>query len=498
MAVPRRSLLPLVLPAVTVHAVLGLRLVLGSGLDTDEAYSLATTDSTLAAAWQRAIDFELQPPGWFALLQLWRSAGDGVVWARLLSLLASMLAVWLGARLGDRLAGRKGAAALAWILALHPQLLWFGSTIRCYAVVMALAMAMVLAAVQWRQTGSGRAAAWFAAASTLAFYTQYYTLFLCAAAAVAVGCDRWRRAGWPAWLALLAVPLLCAPMLPVVLEQTGLHRSAAPSPTAFICLRHTGLHFAELGGSLRTLLGSPELRPWSLLALAAAAATALMLLWRRWRTEPPARWPLLGVAAHLALLAVACRLVGRAGVDLRHCVALLPWVGCLLAGVVLPAAVSWRALAAAVLLLALPGQLAHWAVCGSGERPPANAAVGRLLDGDATAAPVFVFPSDSALALRYSLERPRPLFGLPDAASLTSYQPQAFALPDAAGIRDRIQARLGGADTAFWVVAYDVPLLFGVDLNLPAVDEFARRCCEIVQVHTLPYCRLWLLRLRGS
>ena len=63
----------------------------------DEMYSLHSSSGSVARAAWRAVEFELQPPVYFAVLAAWRSIDDSIFFARLLSSLFGAATIVTGA-----------------------------------------------------------------------------------------------------------------------------------------------------------------------------------------------------------------------------------------------------------------------------------------------------------------------------------------------------------------------------------------------------------------
>src|SRR6187399_2711789 len=82
------------------------------GLGIDESYTLDTTSKSLAYAWTQSLDFELQAPLYFMLLQLWRGLGDSIFHARLFSIVCAVLTIPVLVALSRRFLRGAGSAWL--------------------------------------------------------------------------------------------------------------------------------------------------------------------------------------------------------------------------------------------------------------------------------------------------------------------------------------------------------------------------------------------------
>src|SRR5439155_3068690 len=154
----------------------------------DEMYSLHTSALPVPDAARHAIAFELQPPVYFALLAAWRTL-DGSIWfARLLSSCFGAATIVVAAALSRRFAPRLHSAYAAALVATHPFVVWAGTEIRVYALVLFLSTLLTLTFVDayWAASSRARSRLAFAAVATVALYTQYYLSFVLICFGVAI------------------------------------------------------------------------------------------------------------------------------------------------------------------------------------------------------------------------------------------------------------------------------------------------------------------------
>ncbi len=121
---------------------------------------------------------DIHPLGYYTLLWLWmKAAGDSVVAARSLSILAGMMTLLVVWRLAKEMFGRKTALAGLALAALSPFHIHYSQEIRMYAF---LALWLLLAAyAYWRATQQGGQRWWlvFALTAALAQYTHNLAAF---------------------------------------------------------------------------------------------------------------------------------------------------------------------------------------------------------------------------------------------------------------------------------------------------------------------------------
>src|SRR5262245_13265135 len=146
----------------------------------DEMYSLHTSAESVGYAARRAIDFELQPPVYFALLAAWRTIDDSIFFARLLSSLFGAGAILVAVALARRIAPRVHPGYVAAVFATHPFLVWAGTEIRVYALVVLLSALLTFTFIEayWVAPPRPRMRLAFAAVALVSMYTQYYLVLL--------------------------------------------------------------------------------------------------------------------------------------------------------------------------------------------------------------------------------------------------------------------------------------------------------------------------------
>ncbi|HFC12551.1 MAG TPA: hypothetical protein ENJ56_06865, partial [Anaerolineae bacterium] len=119
------------------------------------------------------------PPLYYIFLHFWLKLGDGEVWLRLPSLLASLATLgvlyrWMGAWFG-----RKQAQWIVILLALQPVQIWYAAEVRMYAIVQFLTiLAAYLAWHSWQnETFKWSDAGLYWLAATAALWVDYTAVF---------------------------------------------------------------------------------------------------------------------------------------------------------------------------------------------------------------------------------------------------------------------------------------------------------------------------------
>ncbi len=199
-----------------------------TSVSIDEAYSMDTAGRSLAGTLHQSIHFELQPPLYFLLLNLWLRLSRSPEFARFLSLGCVLFALVVLSRVGRRLGGGWGLALLPLLTALLAPVAWSAITVRGYALALLLlaVCACGFANLWWDDREPPRwALPAFILAGGAAIYTFYYSGFAIAGLVVAAAMSGRRRRELLTAVALLT--LLVLPLLPAVRMQFASPSTAA-------------------------------------------------------------------------------------------------------------------------------------------------------------------------------------------------------------------------------------------------------------------------------
>ena len=192
------------------------------GTWTDEEYTLATTAHGAAFAWQRAIDYELQAPLYFAIVALWREIDPSVWFARLFSILSATAFFFAVIPIVRRMAPQRDPLWPALCIACNPFVIYMAFDIRLYATALLISALGWLAFDAGFVSGSGaRARIAFFALAVVALYTQYFLGFAFVGYALFLLATRRLRALVPYTLMLALVGIATLPLLHIVRSQIG-------------------------------------------------------------------------------------------------------------------------------------------------------------------------------------------------------------------------------------------------------------------------------------
>ncbi len=220
---------------ILLNVALTLTLSLKLNIWIDEAFSLHTTGKGFGYALHQALNFELQAPLYFLLLNLWRKIFSSIFFARLFSVVCVALALWTVACLSRRLWKEVHPGWIVAAVAFNPLAISVGVEVRLYALALLLTSLLLLTFYDGflSETKSRRAQICYVLLAVAALYTQYYMGFLLVANACALlVLRRWRPLF--EYLAGMVIVAICfSPMLPFIRYQMSPHTAPVREPISW-------------------------------------------------------------------------------------------------------------------------------------------------------------------------------------------------------------------------------------------------------------------------
>jgi uncharacterized membrane protein len=244
----------------------------------DEAYTLHTTSLSVGQTAHQALVWEVQPPLYFVLVNLWRHLGTGIFFVRLFSVIAVALGAYIASLVARSYLSEGSRLWVTAVVAFNPFIIASGIEARVYGLVF-----LWSALLMWlfyegylREGRTAWARAAFALVAAAALYTQYYTGFLLPAfGSVLLIQRRWRDLTvFVIWMALVA-----ASFIPIALFVRS---EIATNATNF---ETTSGFLSNLIHVTQTLVVDILPVDWAprigrLAAYAAAAITLVIIVWR--------------------------------------------------------------------------------------------------------------------------------------------------------------------------------------------------------------------------
>lgn len=483
----------------------GLSLYLSATLNVwvDEAYSLDTSSQGVAHAWRQALNFELQAPGYFVLLSLWRTLSAAPLWARLFSWLCALGTLLVLVRVCRAYLPRVHPLWLVGPLALHPMLIYAASEIRCPALALLESAGLLLCFFHGYLDPTAdprrarRARLGYVALAVAALYTQYYLGFLLAAGGAALLVTR-RFAALGRYMVGMLLP--GALILPLVLRlpgQVGAYDNIVSHVGVLGNLRYLYWRLADYllpaEGEAAQLVRAWALR---LLLVALAAALTWSVARARQRLTGGVFVPLLCMVVVLCgfYLAVIFAL-GHMMLEYRHTIFLffpllltvhfiirLPLAG----RVVVPLALLMLGFNVAALVVKYRPQ----AKTGDWQR-----VAHYLMRSERAGQPVLVFKAECVHPLRIYYRGPNNLLPLPREPRKDTWDAAADVLKDETPLRAALR-RAPGRPTHFWLVVNKGREWAGIYFHHEVLERFVARHFVTVSSRKFFRSSVLLLKLR--
>jgi 4-amino-4-deoxy-L-arabinose transferase-like glycosyltransferase len=270
----------------------------------DEGYTVRLLRMDLSGLLHGIPRTEETPPLYYVVAWLWtRAFGTGEVGVRSLSALLGAATIPVAYLFGRRLLSHRAGITAAALAAFNPLLVWYSQEARAYSLLVLLAAASMLLAIEAGDRG-GRALPGWAAVSALALATHYFALFVVVpeAAWLLLRAPVRRRAAW----AVAGVGAVGAALLPLAVDQAG-NRGAR-----FIADTGLGARIAQVPKQFLVGYDSPSEVAFTV-AAGVIAAVALTFAWTR--TDEPERRGAQVAALLLAASVGVPLLVALAGAD---------------------------------------------------------------------------------------------------------------------------------------------------------------------------------------
>jgi hypothetical protein len=460
----------------------------------DEAFTFHTTGKDLSYAFNQALRFELQPPLYFILLNLWRKLNYSIFFARLFSVLCAGLTLYTVAQLSRRYLREVSPAWIVAAVAFNPFLIWAAVEMRVYALVLLLSALLLLLFFDGFLKDKPQLISrlFYVLVSILALYTQYYLGFLLVANAVALlVLRRWRSL--LAYLMGMGVVAICfVPMLSIAHSQTLTFTKPAIESSPF---RQSLIRIIWLVREYLLPSGPQSLgffRRWILRLFFLAIPVVLIKYRHRVTFHRVAIWTILSVSA-LAFLMILY-LAGESALQDRHTALLfLPTI--LSAFAIITLIARRRRGLGIALVIAL---LFNAASLYETYRPLAkngdwNRVASYIMASEKPGQAVLVFHGGNALPLSYCYKGMNVIVPLPRGDSFETYDVRNYGLKDESEIAAALSS-VPGEHQQLWLVTYDQCQSFGVDYNCGLLEGYVDKNYNVVSDKAFYQSRVRLLQ----
>ncbi|MGB7925272.1 MAG: hypothetical protein WCF57_18685 [Pyrinomonadaceae bacterium] len=480
---------------ILLHLGITIPLAYRLSIWVDEAFTLDTTGRGISYAFHQAIKFELQPPLYFVLLNLWRDLNGSIFFARLFSILCVALAIKVAASLAQRLWKNVHPGWVAAVLALHPLMVWAAIEIRVYALAILLTALLLLLFYDGyvAAAASARARWLYLLLSILSLYTYYYLGFILFANACALlALRRWRLL-FLYLVHMTAVALCFVPMVLIVMGQVNTHtRPLTSAPSWWESFKFITWRVKEyiLPAEETRLIG---LRRWTLrlayvvIFLSVARSRGKRLL----TTANLLTWAIVTVTS-LFFLAALLATTEEMMLPRHTAVLFLPSI--LLAFSLLSIIPVKKGVLIGALVMSVFNVVSLSTVCATLTRDRNWDQVAAYIREHETAGqPILVFHAGAALPLSHYYRGANALVPVPRENRFETFDIRDYVLRDEQEILDAL-ARAPGEHEEVWLVTDGVCRYLGLDYNCPALEEFVNKHYAVETSRAFSNTQVRLLR----
>jgi uncharacterized membrane protein len=165
---------------IAVHAAVTVFLSARLNIWLDEVYTLHTSSGDIISAYKNAILFEGQPPLYFVLITAWRKIIETAFFARLFSVITIAFTLLIIYKTARKYFANVNALIVLLLFAVNPLMIWAGSEMRCYAMVLLLGSLNIFyfVKVYINDPNDKKGRVIFVIISVLGVFTQYFFAFL--------------------------------------------------------------------------------------------------------------------------------------------------------------------------------------------------------------------------------------------------------------------------------------------------------------------------------
>jgi uncharacterized membrane protein len=452
----------------------------------DEAYTLVTTGKGIGYALGRALHFELQPPVYFVLLNLWRSLGGSPFFARLFSVLCVVLTIAVVAKLSRRYFKDVHPGWITAAVALNPFIIWASVEIRMYAFVILLSSLLLLFFYDgYLCLEPKRRARWYyMAISIVALYTQYYLGFLLAACAFSLLALRRWRALRDYIVGMMLVGILFAPMLFILREQLQSHANTISRIDANISLLD-GIKFVYkrtleyvLPGNWENVLSLKLLRNW--IFRVGIIYGLFFVIKKNRRSIAPSNLAIMSIAFMLCLFFLMIRnIVGLGFLRIYHTAGFfLPTMLGVFSVMTAASSRKFLAVGTAIILFfsfaALSNDYAPMKKYGDWERVASY-----IMKFEKNGEPILIFRNEGVLPFKIYYSGLNRLVPVPDYPNQERYDLREQGLQDEGQIIKALSKVSGNVQRAWLITVGTAPYL-GNNFHVEVLENFVSKYYSVV------------------
>jgi 4-amino-4-deoxy-L-arabinose transferase-like glycosyltransferase len=199
----------------------------------DEPYSLYTSANSLKDVVLLSYQFEFQPPAYFVILSFWRQINDGILFARLLSVIFTLLSAFFLYKVIRLIFNNISSKWVVVIFLLNPFTVWSGTEIRLYSFLVLLTILSFYLFYLIYFFDKNNLKIVFVLISVIGVYTQYFFVFLIMSFAVVLLLSKKWRYFLNYILLSFVIAVLFIPNLIFLAEQFAVNQDSLVDYTVY-------------------------------------------------------------------------------------------------------------------------------------------------------------------------------------------------------------------------------------------------------------------------
>jgi MFS family permease len=486
-----------VFAAILINLSITVPLAAALNIWIDEAYTMNTISGSLLNTLHKALTFEMQPPLYFLLMNLWGKLGSSVFFLRLFSVICVGLMIFVTVKISRKIFPEFHPGWLALAIATNPYSIWAATEMRLYAFLALLTAVLFLTFYNGYvsdDSTSRRQRRWFLVFCVLALYTQYYTAFMLAAVFFALLILRKKAALRRLTKCYVLVIICFLPILFASVRQAAQH-------TGFIVLDNGLFNYISIG---TRFLRYPLRLEWmptvgSLLAYAAVGAGMLYLI-LKYRKNIQDRHLIVWMMTLIitVFFSIFINVVNHELVNITHTTVL--FIASLLAIFaaisIVPDKERKKILVPAFGLMILANSVylireyKPMAKIGDSRRIAAY-----IAQNESPGQSILVFIPEMAIPLSYYYKGTNIIIPIPKKPSMVNFDTRDFVLKSEQDIVRAIE-REGRQPDNLWVVNWDLCQYLGVNYHCEILEDYIRKNYIMEDDKRFYSSRVRLLRLK--
>jgi uncharacterized membrane protein len=454
----------------------------------DEAYSLNTTGKDFSYALNQALYFELQPPGYFLILELWRNLNSSIFFARLFSILCIVSTLAIAPKLSQKYLPDIHPGWITAAIALNPLIVWAAVEIRLYAFVILLSALLLWFFFDgYLSEKSNPLLRWgYAGVAILSLYTQYFFAFLLVAQGITLLILRRWQALRNYIIQMFVVAIAFLPLLLLLPNQVSAHTKIIQK-TSSVSAYFKRLIWLKINYFLSinwTWLQDHKENSKTFYLIICLMLGLMFLIYKKpqWLKQQDIALWIMTVVTMVVLVAVTIKLPGKELIEARHTagffipvifsvfslikVVVFPWVK---SSDRLKILLIWTLIALFFNLTTLV--LAYQPMAKRGDF---IRVANYIMEREKPNQPILTFVAEIAIPLSYHYSGQNTIVPVPREEDFKVYDLHENILKHEREIWQAL-SQVPGEHSEIWLVRNRVCNLWGIDFNCQVMNDFVSK-----------------------